>query len=75
MHGRFDGILIGYLPHQGHYELKTYAAGIIHGTFTDRLKSITRSCPSHYHHLINKPCRFFVDDDLRCDRIELSDTD
>ena len=72
-YSRFDGILIGYLPVKGLYELKTYSAGVIDGEFTERLKAITTSCPNHYRHLLNRPCRFFVDRDLRCDRIEVTE--
>jgi hypothetical protein len=75
MNSRFDGILLGYLPYQGEYELKTYTTGILHGRFTERLSNILSSNPSYYHHLINTPCRFIVDHDLRCDRIERTEPD
>lgn len=71
-----DGILLGYLPHEGICEIKLYEGAITGYGFTPSLIIKTRAEPNKYLKLIGRQVRLILDRELWVvDRIELNEVD
>jgi hypothetical protein len=71
---RYDGVLIGFLPYSGEYELRLYEGAVLHGKFNEPLKTAIRSCPSSPLVWLNRQCTIITDDDLNCEKVKLNES-
>lgn len=70
---RYFGILLGYLPYEGHWEIKLYEGGIVTGSFDYTLHQILKADNRYYQRLIGQHCCFELNEFLECVRIKLNE--
>lgn len=70
---RYFGILLGYLPYEGHWEFKLYEGAVVSGSFDHTLHQILMCNVTHYHKLIGQHCCFELNEFQECVRIKLNE--
>lgn len=69
----YHGVLLGYLPYHGEFELEHYEGGVLFSQFSDELKSILSANNCYLQPLIGKHCKITLDRDGDCTSIVLNE--
>jgi hypothetical protein len=62
----YFGILQGYLPYAGEFEIITYTGCVIFGKFSDDCRSAVKANPRMFAHLLNRHVKIVFDQENRC---------
>ncbi len=71
---RYFGVFLGYLPYAGRVEFITYSNGTVFNLeLNEHLHSIIQADHRYWFHLLGGACCFYVDTDMKIQRIKSSD--
>lgn len=70
----YHGVLLGYLPNAGEFEVEHYEGAIMLGRFADPLKGTLLADPKYLYTLIGHHCRIVINGDGCCIKMELNES-
>jgi hypothetical protein len=70
---RYFGVLLGYLPIQGLWELQLYEGDVMSGAFDDHLKHTLQHDVRYFAYLIKQPCWIEINEQGECCKLKHND--
>ncbi len=70
----YHGVLLGYLPNAGEFEVQHYEGAIMLGRFADPLKGVLLADSKYLFTLIGRHCRIVINGDGCCINMELNES-